>query len=272
MIGGPSESSFGSESPFGSNPSFFDLIRNMGDEPLVPKGSGQGGETLPSSPPHGTTVVALRFAEGVLMAGDRRAVEGFAIADERMTKVFAADDHSAVGIAGVAGQALELVRLFQTELEHYEKVEGDVLSLEGKANRLAQLIRGSFPLVMQGLVVVPLYGGFDLARQQGRIFRYDAIGGRYEETDWGATGSGSRDAKASLKKRWRRDMARQEAVQAAVESLLDASEADTATGGPDPTRGIFPSIHLVTSTGVEEAPDSEVLEAYEALMAQRRNA
>jgi proteasome beta subunit len=177
-----------------------------------------------------------------------------------------------VGIAGVAGQALELVRLFQTELEHYEKVEGDVLSLEGKANRLAQLIRASFPLVIQGLVVVPLYGGYDLARQAGRIFRYDAIGGRYEETDWGATGSGSRDAKASIKKRWRPDMPREEGIQAAVEALLDASEVDTATGGPDPIRGIFPSIHLVTGTGVEEVPSDEVRAAYEGVMAQRRNA
>ncbi|HEV3474742.1 MAG TPA: proteasome subunit beta [Actinomycetota bacterium] len=222
--------------------------------------------------PHGTTVVGLRFADGVLMAGDRRAVEGYSIADERMTKVFPADEHSAVGIAGVAGQALELVRLFQTELEHYEKVEGDVLSLEGKANRLAQLIRASFPLVMQGLVVVPLYGGYDLGRQRGRIFRYDAIGGRYEETDWGATGSGSRDAKASLKKRWRPEMARTEAIGAAVESLLDASEADTATGGPDPVRGIFPSIHLVTGTGVEEVPHDEVRQAYETVMTQKGNA
>jgi proteasome beta subunit len=176
-----------------------------------------------------------------------------------------------VGIAGVAGQALELVRLFQTELEHYEKVEGEELSLEGKANRLAQLIRSSFPLVMQGLVVVPLYAGFDLGRSQGRIFRYDAIGGRYEETDYNATGSGGRDARASLKKRWRPDLARQEALEAGVESLLDASEADTATGGPDPLRGIYPSVHVVTSEGVVEVPDEEVRLAFEAVTARREN-
>jgi proteasome beta subunit len=203
------------------------------------------------------------------MSGDKRAVEGYAIADDHMEKVFPADDHSAVGIAGVAGQALELVRLFQTELEHYEKVEGDPLSLEGKANRLAQLIRGSMPLVMQGLVVVPIYGGFDLGRGQGRIFRYDAIGGRYEETDYNAAGSGSRDARASLKKRWRPDMARQDAMEAAVESLLDASEADTATGGPDPLRGIYPSVHVVTLQGVEEVPPEEVRLAFEAVAARR---
>jgi proteasome beta subunit len=265
MIGDPSGS------PFGSNPSFFDLVRSSGSDPLAASGGESHGEPLPTLPPHGTTVVGLRFADGVVMGGDRRAVEGYSIADERMTKVFPADEHSAVGIAGVAGQALELVRLFQTELEHYEKVEGDVLSLEGKANRLAQLIRASFPLVIQGLVVVPLYGGYDLARQAGRIFRYDAIGGRYEETDYGATGSGSRDAKASIKKRWRPDMARTEAIQAAVEALLDASEVDTATGGPDPIRGIFPSIHLVTGTGVEAVPSEEVRAAYDGVMGQRRN-
>jgi proteasome beta subunit len=216
-------------------------------------------------------VVALRFDGGVVMAGDRRAVEGFAIADERMEKVFPADEHSVVGIAGVASQAIELVRLFQTELEHYEKVEGETLSLEGKANRLAQMIRGSMPLVMQGLVVVPIYGGFDTRRDEGRIFRYDAIGGRYEEADYNATGSGARDAKASLKKRWRAGIARQDAIEAAVESLLDASEADTATGGPDPVRGIYPSVHLVTAEGVDEVPAEEIRLAFEAVVARRED-
>jgi proteasome beta subunit len=252
-------------SAFGANPSFFDLIRASGGD-SVPRASS--GEPVPPAP-HGTTVVALQFSDGVVMAGDRRAVEGFSIADDRMEKVFPADDHSAVGIAGVAGQALELVRLFQTELEHYEKVEGEELSLEGKANRLAQMIRQSFPLVIQGLVVVPLYGGYDLHKRAGRIFRYDAIGGRYEEIDYNATGSGGRDAKASLKKRWRSDMPRAAAVEAAVESLLDASEADTATGGPDPSRGIFPSVHVVTEEGVAEVPSDEVRLAYEAVVARR---
>jgi proteasome beta subunit len=258
----------GDQPSLGADPSFLNLVRQMGLDPMKPAPVG-GSDGLPNLPPHGTTVVALRFAEGVVMAGDRRAVEGYAIADERMEKVFPADEHSAVGIAGVAGQAVELVRLFQTELEHYEKVEGETLSLEGKANRLAQLIRASMPLVMQGLVVVPIYGGFDLRRSEGRIFRYDAIGGRYEEADYNATGSGSRDAKASLKKTWRPDLARAGAVEAAVESLLDASEADTATGGPDPVRGIFPSVFVLNAEGVQEVPDEEVRLAYEAVAARR---
>jgi proteasome beta subunit len=253
---------------FGANPSFFDLVRSTGSDPFRGP-AAPPGETPAHLPPHGTTVVALRFGEGVIMAGDRRAVEGYAIADERMEKVFQADDHSVVGIAGVAAQAVELVRLFQTELEHYEKVEGETLSLEGKANRLGQMIRGSLPLVMQGLVVVPIYGGFDIRRGDGRLFRYDAIGGRYEEADYNATGSGSRDAKASLKKRWRPGLARQEAIEAAVESLLDASEADTATGGPDPVRGIYPSVYLATAEGVDEVPDNEIRLAFEAVLARR---
>ena len=258
----------GSEPGFGANPSFFDLVRSSGSDPLrAPTASS--GEPPTLLPPHGTTVVALRFDGGVIMAGDRRAVEGYNIADERMEKVFPADEHSVVGIAGVAAQAVEMVRLFQTELEHYEKVEGETLSLEGKANRLGQMIRGSLPLVMQGLVVVPIYGGFDIRRGEGRLFRYDAIGGRYEETDYNATGSGSRDAKASLKKRWRPGLARQAAIEAAVESLLDASEADTATGGPDPVRGIFPTVHLVTAEGVDEVPPEEIRVAYEAVLTRR---
>jgi proteasome beta subunit len=256
------------EPSFGANPSFFDLIRGLGTQPLG-SASTSGGEPPSQLPPHGTTVVALRFAEGVIMIGDRRAVEGYSIADDRMEKVFPADEHSVVGIAGVASQAIEMIRLFQTELEHYEKVEGEALSLEGKANRLAQMIRGAMPLVMQGLVVVPIYGGYDTGRAEGRIFRYDAIGGRYEETDFNATGSGSRDAKASLKKRWRPGMTRQEALEAAVEALLDASEADTATGGPDPVRGIYPSVHLVTSQGVDEVPAEEIRLAFEAVVARR---
>ena len=256
---------------FGADPSFFNLVRAMGGDPLgTPGAAPPSGEPLSALAPHGTTVVALRFAEGVIMAGDRRATEGYHIADSKMDKVFAADDHSVVGIAGVAGQAIELVRLFQTELEHYEKVEGEVLTLEGKANRLSQLLRQSFPLILQGLVVVPIYGGYDPRRGDGRIFRYDAIGGRYEETDYNATGSGSRDAKASLKKRWRPDLARTEALEAAVESLLDASEADVATGGPDPMRGIFPSVFVVGEDGVVEVPANEVRTAYEAVVGRRQ--
>jgi proteasome beta subunit len=256
---------------FGANPSFFDLVRSTGSDPFRGP-AAPPGETPAHLPPHGTTVVALRFGEGVIMAGDRRAVEGYAIADERMEKVFQADDHSVVGIAGVAAQAVELVRLFQTELEHYEKVEGETLSLEGKANRLGQMIRGSLPLVMQGLVVVPIYGGFDIRRGDGRLFRYDAIGGRYEEADYNATGSGSRDAKATRKTRWCAGLPPQEAIEAAVESLLDASEADTATGGPDPVRGIYPSVYLATAEGVDEVPDNEIRLAFEAVLARREGA
>jgi proteasome beta subunit len=265
VIGDPGGGSGGPSRPFGANPSFFELVRGMGMDPSATS-PGDG----PVSAPHGTTVLALQFRGGVIMAGDRRAVEGYAIADNRMDKVFPADDHSAVGIAGVAGQAIELVRLFQTELEHYEKVEGDSLSLEGKANRLAQMLRATFPLVLQGLVVVPIYAGYDLRQRRGRIFRYDVIGGRYEETEFQATGSGSRDAKGSLKKRWRPDMERGEAVQVAVEALLDASEEDTATGGPDPVRGIFPTVHVVAADGVHEVPEDEVRAAYEAVVERRR--
>jgi proteasome beta subunit len=255
----------GEPGSFGANPSFADLVRRAGMDPFA----RTSVEPSAVSAPHGTTVLALRFTDGVVMAGDRRAVEGFHIADSRMDKVFPADEHSAVGIAGVAGQAIELVRLFQTELEHYEKVEGEVLSLEGKANRLAQMLRQSFPLVIQGLVVVPIYAGYDLPRGMGRIFRYDAIGGRYEEADYNATGSGGRDANSSMKKRWRDGLSRQEGLEVAVEALVDASEADTATGGPDPGRGIFPSVHVVTSEGVEDVTTDDVRAAYEAVMGRR---
>jgi proteasome beta subunit len=245
--------------PIGANPSFVDLVSSTRPD-LVPR---VHSDTVPV--PHGTTVLGLKFRGGMLMAGDRRATEGYAIADDRMDKVFAADDYSTIAIAGAAGQAVEIVKLFQLELEHYEKITGDRLSLEGKANRLAQMIRGNFPLAVQGLVVVPLFGGFDDRRGEGRIFYYDATGGRWEERDFHTTGSGGRPARTSLKKRWRPDMERDEAVRVAVEALVDASQEDVATGGVDTTRGIYPRILVVTTDGVQEVPEAEVQAAFEAV-------
>jgi proteasome beta subunit len=254
---------FAAGGPIGPNPSFFELVARTRPElvrAIVPT-SGPG-----PSAPHGTTVLGLKFADGMIMAGDRRATEGYSIADDRMEKVFAADEYSAVAIAGAAGQAVEIVKLFQLELEHYEKITGDRLSLEGKANRLAQMVRGNFPLAMQGLVVVPLFGGFDERRGEGRIFYYDATGGRWEEQDFHTTGSGGGPAKTSLKKRWRPGMDRAEAVRVAVEALIDASQEDVATGGVDPTRDIWPLVFVVTRSGVEEAAIDEVRRAYEAVV------
>jgi proteasome beta subunit len=219
--------------------------------------------------PRGTTVLGLRYAEGIVMAGDRRATAGYTIADARMKKVFAADEFSAIAIAGAAGQAVETVRLFQLELEHYEKLTGDRLSLEGKANRLAQMIRANFPLAVQGLVVVPLFGGYDEGRSEGRLFFYDATGGRWEEEDYQATGSGAQPAKNSLKKRWRPSLDHDEAMRVAVEALIDAAEDDVATGGPDLARRIFPVIVTVTAQGATESTDDDVASAVRAVMETR---
>jgi proteasome beta subunit len=265
----------GSGYPLGANPSFADLLRtaSSGREPWTPPGAESAGAgAVGPAVPHGTTVLALKYGDGVVMAGDRRAVEGFTIADERIDKVFPADDTSAVAIAGAAGQATEIVRLFQTELEHYEKVEGDRLSLEGKANRLAQMIRQNFPMALQGLVVVPLFAGYDERRGEGRLFRYDATGGRWEETDFHATGSGGLHARGTLKKRWRAGMDRSDAVRAAVEALYDASQEDVATGGPNPLRGIYPTVRTITTSGVEVVPDDEVRAAFEQIVGERHEA
>jgi proteasome beta subunit len=249
---------------FGADPSFVELLRR------------HRPEALPSSPqmgvlevPQGTTVLGLRFGDGIVMAGDRRATAGYTIADAKMRKVFAADDFSAIAIAGAAGQAVETVRLFQLELEHYEKLTGDRLSLEGKANRLAQMIRANFPLALQGLVVVPLFGGFDQARNEGRLFYYDATGGRWEEQDYQATGSGAQPAKNSLKKRWRPGLTQDEGLRVAVEALIDAAEDDVATGGPDLARGIFPVVMTVTSEGATESTDEDVATAVRAVVETR---
>lgn len=208
--------------------------------------------------PHATTIVALACEGGIVMAGDRRATMGNLIAQRDIEKVFPADEHTVVGIAGAAGVAVELVRLFQVELEHYEKIEGMPLTLDGKANRLAALLRGNLGMAMQGLAVVPLFAGYDLDRSRGRIFSYDITGGRYEERDHHAVGSGSVFARGSLKKLYRVGMSADDAVMAAVEALYDAADDDSATGGPDLTRRIFPVIALADADGVRMLLDAEV--------------
>ena len=251
---------------FGANPSFSDLLRATQPE-IVGSQRTIGSTDIPV--PHGTTVLGLKYADGVIMAGDRRATSGYTVADAKMRKVFAADDYSAIAIAGAAGQAIEMVKLFQLELEHYEKITGDRLSLEGKANRLAQMIRSNFPLAMQGLVVVPLFGGFDHATGEGRIFYYDATGGRWEEDDYQTTGSGGQPAKNSLKKRWHPGLSRPDALGVAVEALVDAAEDDVATGGPDPNRRIFPNALAVTASGAEDVAEDEIATAVAAVLEER---
>ena len=249
---------------FGADPSFVELLKRQRPE-AMPASVQLGAVDVPQA----TTVLGLRYAEGIVMAGDRRATAGYTIADAKMKKVFAADDFSAIAIAGAAGQAVETVRLFQLELEHYEKLTGDRLSLEGKANRLAQMIRANFPFAVQGLVVVPLFGGYDEGRNEGRLFYYDATGGRWEEQDYQATGSGAQPAKNSLKKRWRPGLDHDEAMRVAVEALIDAAEDDVATGGPDLARGIFPVVVTVTAQGATESTDEDVATAVRAVVETR---
>jgi proteasome beta subunit len=207
------------------------------------------------------------------MAGDRRATMGNYIAQRDIEKVFHADDYSCVGIAGAAGLAIEMVRLFQVELEHYEKIEGITLSLEGKANRLAMMIRGNLGMAMQGLAVVPLFAGWDLENEDptalGRIYSYDVTGGRYEEHQFHSVGSGSLFARGALKKLWREDLNAADAVVCAIQSLYDAADEDSATGGPDLTRRLYPVVATVTADGYRRLSDDEVGAVVEAVIASR---
>jgi proteasome beta subunit len=242
--------------------SFTELLGRVSPE-LLP-----GRRTLPPGPvsadlvPHGTTIVAVSHSGGVTMAGDRRATTGNVIAQRDIEKVFQADDYSCVGIAGVAGLAVEMVRLFQVELEHYEKIEGSTLSLDGKANRLSTMIRGNLGAALQGLAVVPLFAGYDLDAaspdRAGRIFSYDVTGGRYEEHSFHAVGSGSLFARGALKKRYREGVGEAEAVRLCVDALYDAADDDSATGGPDLTRRIYPVVATVTDVGFRRLPDADV--------------
>ena len=219
--------------------------------------------------PHGTTIVAATFPGGVVVAGDRRATMGNIIAQRDIEKVFPADEFSIIGIAGAAGIAVELVGLFQVELEHYEKLEGAPLSLVGKANRLATMIRLNLGMALQGLVVVPLFAGWDVATGQGRIFSYDATGGRYEEHAFFSVGSGSTFARGSLKKLYRDDFEANEATMAVIQALYDAADDDSATGGPDLTRKIFPVVLVASSDGVQRVSETQIAEMVGEMMQSR---
>jgi proteasome beta subunit len=215
--------------------------------------------------PHATTCVAMRCAGGVVMAGDRRATSGNLISHRSMEKVVQADDFSGVAIAGAAGPAMEMIKLFQLQLEHYEKVEGQTLSLEGKANQLSMFVRSNLPAAMQGLVVVPIFAGFDLLSKSGRLWDYDVTGGRYEEKDFVATGSGMLHASTVMRVSWRRDLAVDDAIKLCARALWEASDADSATGGPDALRGIYPVVASITQDGWSAVDDKSLATIYKEI-------
>jgi proteasome beta subunit len=233
--------------------------------------SGRDGADVAASLPHGTTIVAAACNGGVVMAGDRRATSGNMIAQRHIEKVFRSDEFSCIGIAGVAGIGIELIRLFQVELEHYEKLEGRVLSLEGKANRLAGMVRANLGGAMQGLVVVPLFAGYDTDEGVGRIFSYDVAGGRYEEQRFHSIGSGSVFARGALKKLYADGMSADDAIMACMEALYDAADDDSATGGPDVTRRIYPVVVSVTADGFRRLTDDEVASYAQTVIEGRMN-
>jgi proteasome beta subunit len=245
-------------------PSFMELLNRVRPTPAPT----QAGGHEPLQITHGTTVLGVRYADGVVMAGDRRATAGNLIAHKTMEKVFPADRFSGVAIAGAAGAAMEMVKLFQLQLEHYEKVEGQVLSLEGKANQLGAMVRGHLPAAMQGMAVVPIFAGYDLRRGEGRLFEYDVTGGRYEESEHVESGSGSLHAGTVVKLGYREGLSRDEAIDLLVHALYRAAEEDSATGGPDLMRGIFPVVATISAAGYERVTDDELRTRVEAIISR----
>jgi proteasome beta subunit len=250
-------------------PSFADFLRSYAPE-LLPGNRQLADASAADEIPHGTTIVASLYEGGVVMAGDRRATAGNLIAVREAEKVHQADEYSLIGIAGSAGFGMELVKLFQVELEHYEKLEGITLSMEGKANRLSMLLRANLGLAMQGLAVVPLFAGYDLDTGRGRIYSYDVTGGRYEERNFHAVGSGSLFARGSLKKLFRPDAGRDEAVAACLQALYDAAEDDSATAGPDVMRRIFPTVATASDEGFYRLPDDDIAALVDRMLSERR--
>jgi proteasome beta subunit len=221
--------------------------------------------------PQATTVLAIKYQQGVVIAGDRRATEGYQIAERRIEKVFKIDEYSAMAIAGAAGPCIEMAKLFQVELEHYEKLEGVQLSCEGKANKLGQMVKANLPMVFQGLVVMPLYVGYDVKRAEGRIFKYDLAGGRYEESDFHAIGSGGKDARNTMREHFLKSLAELDALKLALLALYNAADDDVGTGGPDLVRGIYPTAKIVNAAGITDVSDQQIRGVYDGLIATRRS-
>jgi proteasome beta subunit len=266
--------------PDHDEPSFFDFVSKHypgltpGNYGLPPGNRAISEEHRPAGPmavPYATTVLAIKYQQGVVIAGDRRATEGFQVADRRIEKVFKIDDLSAMAIAGAAGPCIEMAKLFQTELEHYEKLEGVPLSCEGKANKLGQMVKANLPMVFQGLVVMPLYVGYDVKRAEGRIFKYDLTGGRYEESDYHAIGSGGKDARNTMREHFQRNLPEADALKLALMSLYNAADDDVGTGGPDLVRGIYPTAKFVTAQGITDVPDDTIGAVYDGLITLRRS-
>ena len=266
--------------PNADGPSFFDFLVQQ-HPALTPIGrSGFPQTQAPAEPtrgagsmsmPQATTVLAIKYQQGVVIAGDRRATEGFQIAERRIEKVFKIDEYSAMAIAGAAGPCIEMAKLFQVELEHYEKLEGVQLSCEGKANKLGQMVKANLPMVFQGLVIMPLYVGYDLKRAEGRIFKYDLAGGRYEESDYHAIGSGGKDARNTMREHFLKGLAEPDALKLGLLALYNAADDDVGTGGPDLVRGIYPTAKIVNATGIIDVSDQQIRGIYDGLIATRRS-
>jgi proteasome beta subunit len=253
--------------------SFADVLAAHSPGLLPGRLPGVAGDTTSGQAirdlPHATTIVAAACDHGVVLAGDRRATAGSMIAKRDVEKVFRSDEFSALGYTGTGSVGIEFVRLFQVELEHYEKMEGRPLSLEGKANRLAWMVRGNLGAAMQGLVVVPLFVGYDEDAGLGRIFSYDVAGGPYEEQRFFSVGSGSLFARGALKKLYTDDMPVDDAVLACVQALYDAADDDSATGGPDLTRRLFPGIATITADGFSKLSEAESEEVTQQVVQSR---
>lgn len=242
--------------------SFSEFLRRQAPELLPGAGAavaGHSGDGLP----HGTTIVALKYPGGVVIAGDRRSTQGNMIAGRDVQKVYITDDYTATGIAGTAALAVEFARLYAVELEHYEKLEGVPMTFAGKVNRLAIMVRGNLGAALQGFVALPLLVGYDLddpdRNAAGRIVSFDAAGGWHiEEEGYQAVGSGSLFAKASMKKLYPGVADADSALRVAVEALYDAADDDSATGGPDLVRGIYPTAVAIDADGAREVSEEHI--------------
>lgn len=246
-------------------PNLLELLNKMGLSPAIHSWSAS------LDVPHGTTCVAIKYPGGVAIAGDRRATRANYIANRDMEKVVQTDLYSAVAISGSVGPAVDMIKLFALQLEHYEKMDGRLLSLEGKANFLASMVKANLPAAMQGFMVDPLFAGYDSQDQSGRIWTYDATGARYEQNEYGVIGSGSTLAGTVIKVNWKSDLTADTSIELACRALWEAADGDSATGGADSLRGIYPIVAVIESDGWKKIADDRLEAIYSSIDQEMKN-
>lgn len=259
----------------GEGRDFFDLLTSEGYRfpakalsPSDPAGSG-----LPFEPTEGTTILALRYRDGVMVAGDRRATAGHTVLYDRADKVIPIDDYSLMAISGSPAMAFEIARILEHSFQYHRRRQLQEMSIEAKLRRLSLLIRDNLPMAVQGIgAVIPIFATYDQEADLGRIYFYDVLGAQFEVADFATTGSGSSAVRGAMyyMNRWGgppfSQLSREDAVGLSLRLLFTASEYDSATGRYESSAGVYPTVKTITSGGQEDIDLDELRALHERFL------